>query len=111
VKDFESGTFTVSQMSRLYGVSDQALYNWIRKYSSIPSSQAVIVEVPNSQSERVKQLETRIAELERALGRKQIELDYQAELLRVLEENGVGVQKKGSATKPSADSSRKTTEP
>lgn len=110
VKDFENGTFTVLQMSRLYGVGKVTLYNWIRKYSSVPSPQAVIVEVPNSQTEKVKQLEARIADLERALGRKQIEVDYQAELLRVLEENGVAVQKKASATKPSADSSSKTNE-
>lgn len=110
VKDFENGTFTVLQMSRLYEVNEQTLYRWIRKYSSVPSPQAMIVEVPDSQTEKVKQLEAQIAELERALGRKQIELDYHVELLRVLEESGVDVQKKASTTKPSPDSSRKTTE-
>ena len=103
VKDFENGTFTVLQMSRLYQIGEGTLYNWIRKYSSVPSPQAMIVEVPDSQTEKVKQLEARIAQLERALGRKQIELDYHAELLRVLEESGVAVQKKASDIKPSLD--------
>lgn len=62
------------------------------------------------EAEKIKQLEAHIANLERALDHKQIQVDYHNELLRVLEENGVTIPKKDSATQPSADSSSSSKE-
>ena len=58
------------------------------------------MEVPNSQTEKVKYLEARIAELERLLGCKQIKLDYYEALLEELKAEGLPVEKKDSTTKP-----------
>ena len=92
-------------MSQLYGVSKITRYNWIRKYSSVTSTQAINMKNTDPEAEKIKQLKARIADLERALDRKQIQVDYHDELLRVLEENGVTIPKKDSPTKPAADSS------
>ena len=99
-KDFENGTFSVGQMSRLYKIGESILYTWIRKYGSIPHNQAIIMEVPNSQVEKVKQLEEKLLDLERALGRKQLELDYHKEFLKALQANGIDIEKKSTTTKP-----------
>lgn len=105
VEDFESGTFSVQQIKRLYAVPPNTLYRWIKKYTRFPKNNtAVIVEVPNSQTEKVKQLEQQIAELQQALGRKQIQLDYYEALLAELRQQGVDVGKKNGATRPSTDS-------
>lgn len=94
VKEFERGTFSVGQLSRLYGMCEQSVYRWIEKYSDMPKKNAVIVEVPNSQSARLQGLERKVAELERALGQKQILLDYQVCMLEYLEGTGIDVKKK-----------------
>lgn len=94
VKEFERGTFSVGQLSRLYGMSEQSVYRWVEKYSDMPKKNAVIVEVPNSQSTRLEGLERKVAELERALGQKQVLLDYQVCMLEYLESTGVDVKKK-----------------
>ena len=104
VDDFEKGTFSVSQICRLYNVPTSCVYSWISKYSRYPRQTAVIVEVPNSQTEKVKQLESRIAELERMLGQKQIKLDYYEAFLEELKVQGVDVEKKDCTTAPWPDS-------
>lgn len=111
VKDFERGTFSVGQLSRLYGMHPQTLYNWIYKYSDMPKKNAIIVEVPDSQTAKVKELERRLAEAERALGQKQIQLDYERCKLEYLESTGVDVKKKLSNMVGLKSSSSKTLKP
>ncbi|MEL7159785.1 MAG: transposase [Bacteroidota bacterium] len=94
VKDFESGTFSIGQLSRLYDIHPATLYNWVKKFTILPAQNAVIMEVPNSQTAKVKQLEERVALLERALGNKQIELDLTLAKMVILEEQGIDVKKK-----------------
>ena len=108
VKDFERGTFSVGQLSRLYGMCNQTVYRWIEKYSDMPKKNAIIVEVPNSQSARLQDLERQVAELQRALGKKQIQLDYQVCMLEYLESTGVDVKKKLSNMEGLKGSSSKT---
>lgn len=79
------------------------IYRWIKKYTSLPAQNAVIVEVPDSQFAKVKALEERLALLERALGNKQLELDLANEKLAILAEQGIDVEKKASTTNPSSD--------
>lgn len=98
VKDFESGTFSVAQISRLYNIAETVLYRWIKKYTTLPQQNAVIMEVPNSQTAKVKALEERLALLERKLGQKQIELDFANAKLEILEEDGIDVKKKLSSS-------------
>lgn len=101
VKDYESGTFSIDQLSRLYHINRSTLYRWVNAYSSQPPQSSVIVEIPNSQTEKVKSLEARIALLERALGNKQLEVDLANAKLKILADRGVEVEKKACTTKPS----------
>ena len=100
VNDFESGSFSVSQLSRLYGVAETVIYRWIKKYSTLPQENAVVVEIPDSQMAKVKVLEDRIALLERALGNKQLALDLAVAKLALLAQQGIDVEKKVCSTKP-----------
>lgn len=108
VKDFESGTFSVAQIGRLYTIRPEVLYRWIKQYSSLPPQNAIIVEVPNSQSAKLAAFEKRIAMLERALGNKQLQLEVAEAKLDILAEQGVNVKKKASSTKPSSGSVKST---
>lgn len=108
VKDFESGTFSVAQIGRLYSIRTEVLYRWIKQYSLLPPKNAIIVEVPNSQAAKLEALEKRNALLERALGHKQIQLELAEAKLAILAEQGVEVKKKASITKPSSGSAKIT---
>lgn len=106
VKDFEDGIFSVHQMARLYGVPFQTLYKWIEKYSGVPRRNAIIVEVPNSQTQKVKQLEQQLAEAQRLIGRLQIKNDHLETQLELALDKKDEASKKGSASKPSPGSSK-----
>jgi len=97
VNDFESGNYTVAQMSRLYKITRATLYTWIKKHSTLPAQNAIIMEIPDSQTAKVKALEERVALLERALGVKQVELDLANTTLDLLAEDGVDIKKKRSS--------------
>lgn len=106
VREFEAGEFSVSRISRLYGVSSQTIYNWIEKYSSMSGKNAVIVEVPNSQSERVKALERQLAEQQALLGRMAVKMDLQERLIDLYEEEMPEFKKKAASILRSTSSSR-----
>jgi transposase len=106
VKDYEDGTFSVAQIGRLYNIHVNVIYRWLQRYSMYDQQKAIIVEVPNSQTEKVKLLEKRLAEVERLLGQKQIKLDYYESLIEELGEAGIDVEKKSGFTAPLSDSWR-----
>ena len=95
VGDIESGRVNVSSVSREYDVSYQAVYNWLNKYSRhLHSSPKIVLEM-ESESYKSKELEKRIQELEAALGRKQLEVDYLNKMIELgRQELGVDLKKK-----------------
>lgn len=76
VKEIESKQITVSQISRIYGVSRTAVHKWIRLYGSLKVKKERIVVEKESESYKTEQLQKKIAELERLLGQKQVEVEY-----------------------------------
>ena len=104
VKDIESGKMSVSCVSREYQVCIQSVYNWLNKYSRhLQSSRRIVIEM-NSEAKKSKELEKRIKDLEAALGRKQLEIDYLNKMIEIgSEETGVDLKKK-FGTPPSSGS-------
>ena len=111
VKQFEDGEFSVHQLGRLYGVPFQTIYNWINKYSSMANKNAVIVEVPNSQSERLKQLEQQLAEREALIGRMTIQMELKQRMLDLYEDEMPEFKKKAASILRSASSLPTTPKP
>jgi transposase len=104
VKDIEGGKATVLAASREYAVSYQAIYQWLNKYSRhLQTSKRMVVEM-QSESYKSQELEKRIQQLEAALGRKQLEVDFLNKMLELgSEQTGVDIKKKFS-TPPSTGS-------
>ena len=93
VKDFEKGTFSVLELSKLHGIHYQSIYNWINKYS-YSSSSVEIVEMKKSSTQKLKDLESRIKDLERAVGQKQLYIDYLEKMMELAKEDmGVDIKK------------------
>jgi transposase-like protein len=76
VTEFESGKFSVCQLGRLHGIDFQTIYRWVYKFSTFNQSGFRIVEMKASTTNKVKELELKVKELERIVGQKQIQVDY-----------------------------------
>jgi len=97
VRDIEKGKAGVRAVSREYDVSITSVYSWIKKYCRHLQSGETIVMQMDSESYKTKALEKRIVELEAALGRKQLEVDFLDQLLNQGKEQlGIDLKKKFS---------------
>jgi len=86
VKQLESNLIRVTDISREYEVSRSAVYKWLNKYSILrPKGVRQVIE-PMSDSKKLQDLRKKIAELERLLGQKQVELEFKNKLIDVAEE-------------------------
>jgi transposase len=94
VKLIDAGKVTVKQVSEIYDVSQTAVYNWIKQYSTIARDERVVVEKV-SEAQQTQTLYKKVRDLEQALGRKQMELDYYREIVKLVSESeGVDIEKK-----------------
>lgn len=73
---YEQGQFSVLQLEKLYGINNGSIYNWIYKYSTYNEKGVRVVEMKESGTHKIKELERKIRELEQAVGQKQIKIDY-----------------------------------
>lgn len=76
VKQIEKGELSAGEVSKLYQVSSTAVYKWLRKYSHLYGHNNRVIVESKSLSKKYKEQSDRIKELERALGQKQLRVDY-----------------------------------
>ena len=86
VDEFRSGKFTAKELAELYHCSERTIYNWIYKYSPVDSPKINVVEMSRSTDQKLKDLQNKIAKLEQALGRKQIQLDFYEKMAEMAKE-------------------------
>jgi transposase len=104
VADFRSGKYTALELADLYHCHHQTIYNWIYKYSPGDSPCINVVEMSESTDQKVKNLQNKIAELERALGRKQIKVDFMEKMIELAENEYDLDLKKNTTSKRSSGS-------
>lgn len=91
----ESGKMSVSAASREYLVTTTSIYRWIHRYSTYNKKGALLVVDTDTQSEKLKQMQQRIAQLEQAVGHKQMQIDYYEKFIDLAsEEVGQDLKKK-----------------
>lgn len=83
VADFESGKYSVPQLQRLHNIANSLIYGWIYKFSTFNEKGFRVVEMKDSSAKKMKDLEARNKELEAALGRKQIQLEYLEKMIEL----------------------------
>lgn len=94
VKELCARQITVSQLCKLYKVSHTSVYNWLYKYSPNHQPGTTLVVQMDSESQKTALLLQRVADLERIVGQKQLEVDFLNELLRIgSEELGFDLKK------------------
>ena len=87
VRKIERNQFSVSEVSSLYDVSTTSVYNWVYKYSILYQKGYRQIIEPMSSSKKIKDLQTRIKDLEQIVGQKQIKLDYLEKLIEISEKD------------------------
>jgi transposase len=83
VKEYEKGMYSVPQLGMLHMIDCRSIYDWIYKYSTFNEKGTRIIEMKESSSQKVKDLEKRIKELERTVGLKQIKIDYLDKMIEI----------------------------
>ncbi|XOV66602.1 MAG: transposase [Fluviicola sp.] len=106
VEEFESGKFSVPQMERIYGIGNPTLYKWIYQYSTVNVKGYRVVEMKDSSSKKVADLEARVKELEGIIGKKQIKIDYLETMIDVAKEE-LDIDIKKNYSTPQSDASGK----
>jgi transposase len=107
VNEYESGTLSVHQLSKLYNVANVQIYNWIYKFSIFNEKGFRVVEMKDSQSLKFKELEQRIKELERNVGQKQIMIEYLEKMIDLAKED-LNIDIKKNYATPQSVGSKKT---
>jgi hypothetical protein len=95
-------------------VSHQAIYTWLYKYSPYHDQKCTLIVQMKSEETKNSEWQKRVAELERIVGQKQLEIDFLNKLLEIGSSelgfdlkknfntslsNGTGVTGKGTASK------------
>lgn len=94
VQEIEQGKTRVSDICKAYEVTGSAVYRWIEKFGSKSKPEKTIVE-SKSDTTKINALQKRIAELERLLGQKQIEIEFKDKMIQIAEETyGIDIKKK-----------------
>lgn len=95
VREIEQKQTTISQVCRQYQVAAITVYRWISAYGdSYQKESRMIVEL-ESDTRIILEQRKRIAELERIIGQKQVQLDFTEKMIELAEETyGVDIKKK-----------------
>lgn len=109
VQEIESGQVKISEICRVYQIRRTAVYKWLYKYGSMQQKKERLIVETESDTQKVIELQKRVAELERIIGQKQIEIDFKDKMIDLAEEEYRVDIKKKFCTRPSNGSG--TTEP
>ena len=94
VADYESGKFGIRELEKMYQINNANIYNWVYKYSKYNKKSIQIVEMKDSQSKYMTDLEKKVKELERAVGQKQMQIDYLERMITIAgEEYSIDIKK------------------
>lgn len=83
VDSFEKGEFSVPQLEKLFGVRNTNIYRWVYKYSNFNEKGCRIVEMEDSNQNKLKELAKKVKELEQMVGQKQIAIEYLEKMIEL----------------------------
>jgi len=107
VQEIESKQLRVSDICRHYSVSAASVYRWINTYGLEQHKHERLIIETMSDTKQIKELRERMAELERMVGQKQIEIEFYKKMIDLAQEHyGIEI-KKNFSTPPYATSGSK----
>lgn len=76
----EQGKIRVSELSKIYEVSQTSIYKWITIYGKLAKTERIVLEKISEESKNIE-LMKKIAELERVIGKQQLQLIYKESVI------------------------------
>ena len=83
VKDLTSKRTTIRALINEHQVSEQTVYRWLYKYSPYHDQKCTLVVQMKSEETKNSELQKRVADLERVVDQKQLEIDFLNKLLEI----------------------------
>jgi transposase len=83
VKDLTGKRTTIKALMNEHQISPQTVYKWLYKYSPYHQQKCILVVQMKSEEIKNSELRQRMAELERIVGQKQLEIDFLNKLLEI----------------------------
>jgi transposase-like protein len=94
VREIVEKRATISEVCRANEITRTTIYKWIDLYSNQEKPIRTIVE-SKSDTAKILALQKRIAELERLVGQKQVQIEFQKKMIEIAEETyKVDIKKK-----------------
>lgn len=101
VREIESGQTRISLICNQYSVSDTAVRLWLRKFGFQNQTKERLIIETMSDTIALKGLREQVAELERLVGQKQVELEFYKKMIDLAQDHyGIDI-KKNFSTQPS----------
>jgi transposase len=95
VREIERKQTKISEVCREYEVSSTSVLRWLKKYSGNYMKGVKIIVESDSDTNKIIALQAKIAALERAVGQKQLIIDFQEKVIDLAEQTyGVDIKKK-----------------
>ena len=101
VDDLVNKRTSFKEIMEVYGISRTSVYNWLYAYSPHHQQGTRQVIEMESEASKTRLLQKRVAELERVLGRKQLQIDYLEKLIEISSEELKTDLKKTFGDRPS----------
>lgn len=105
VRKIELGLVKISELCKLYDVSSTAIYKWINAYGTQKQPERLVMQTA-SDEKALLELKAKLAELERLIGQKQIEIEFYKKMVDLAEDHYDIDIKKNFSTPPSDTSGR-----
>ena len=86
VKDFQSGRVRLCELVREYQLSYTTIYRWLRTFGNMKEPKERLVVETQSDTQELIRLKKQIAELERTIGQKQLQIDFKNKMIDLAEE-------------------------
>lgn len=83
IKELVSKRTTIKNVMAEHQVSAQSVYRWLYRYSPQHQPQCTLVVQMKSEETKNQEHQKRIAELERIVGQKQLEIDFLNKLIEI----------------------------
>lgn len=83
VKELVSKRTTINSLMAEHQISANTVYRWLYKYSPAHKQKCTLVVQMKSEELKNSELRQRMAELERIVGQKQLEIDFLNKLLEI----------------------------
>lgn len=87
VREVESGQTKISEIVVEYEVARTTVDRWIKKYGTMKKKPERLIVEADSDTAKLLELKKKVAELERTIGQKQIQIDFKDKMIELAEEH------------------------